>query len=622
MKRISRKMKMGGEIEDYVFSITQDDAAKIERPLGKKKIQIFWIIIIVSISALAARTFYLNGIKGKYYQEIAKGNSIQSIIIKAPRGKIFDRSGRNVLVNNVPSLDAVFISAYLPKSSEQRQEISEKLSKIFQINQGEILAKFNSEGVSFNPVLLKENISQDESLVFLEKSQEFPGIALEKTAIRQYPDGSIFSHILGYEGKIEKKEYEENTNYLLTDYIGKQGIEKTYEKYLKGVNGADQVEVDSRGNIKKQRGIINPKPGSDLILNIDAELQKKMHESLNSMLETSGTKTAAAVAIDPKDGGVLGLVSLPSYDNNLFSSQISQADYLNLINNTDKPLFNRAISGEYPPGSTIKPLISIAGLSEGVINESTVVNCPGVINIGSYHFGDWKTHGAVNVRDAIAESCDVFYYSVGGGYGNIDALGMDRMKIYENNFGLGNKLGIDIPGESSGLIPNAQWKLDKLKERWYTGDDYHASIGQGFITATPLQIANYIAAIANGGTLYQPMIVSQIKKNSGETAAVGPKIIGKNLASQNIIKIVQEGMRQTVTAGTAQTLKTLPVEVAGKTGTAQFGSENKTHSWFVSYAPYNNPTIAMVVLAEGGGEGHSAALPATKEIYEWYFGSR
>jgi penicillin-binding protein 2 len=621
MQRKMKKMSRSGgmEIEDHIFSVTENESAKIEMPFEKKKLKFFWWIILVFLIFLASRVFYLNIIRGSFYQDLAKRNSIRSIVMKAPRGKIFDIKG-SALVSNIPSLDAVFIPADLPKDEEIKKRMIEKLSNILGINSGEIIAKIESvESYSFNSVLLKENISQDESLVLMESSKEFPGIIIEKTAIRDYADSSIFSHILGYVGKVEKKELESNAGYLFTDYIGKQGIEKSYEKYLRGVNGAVQVEVDSLGNIKKERGIIDSKQGSDLVLNIDADLQKKITDSLTAMLEKTKTNTAAAIAIDPRDGSILSLVSLPSYDNNLFSQKISQDDYLKLIKDPDKPLFNRAIAGEYPPGSTIKPLIASAALEEGTIDENTTVSDSGSISIGNFVFRDWKTHGLTDVRKAIAESCDVFFYSVGGGYGNIPGLGMSRMKKYDNLFGLGKITGIDITGEADGLIPDEKWKLETIGEKWFVGNSYHAAIGQGYVTATPLQLINYIAAIANGGTVYEPHIVNQIRKNDKETISISQKIINEKFISPATLKIVQEGMRQTVTSGTAQTLKSLPVEVAGKTGTAQFGSENRTHAWFVSYAPYVNPKIAMVVLVEGGGEGHSSALPVTQEVLDWYF---
>ena len=609
----------GIEIEDSVLTITEQGAAKMEIPFNKKWLNVFWWIVVFSLIILAGKTVYLNIVKGRYYSEIAQGNSIRHIAIKAPRGKIYDRFGQT-LTHNIPGINLIAIPADLPKKTLERKDIAGKLAEILKANEGEIWGTMEKlDPYSISPILLKENISQEEALVILEKEKELQGIKIEKTAIRSYNDGLIFSHILGYEGKIKKEELEENPDYLLTDCIGKLGLEKSYEKYLRGEHGAFKVEVDSLGNVKKELGIIEPQLGSDLILNIDSGLQKKIFDALSGVLKEEEIKKAAAVAIDPRDGGVLALVSLPSFDNNLFAGGISPNDYQKLINDPSQPLFNRAISGEYPPGSTIKPLIAAAALSEKVINENTQIESRGGIRVGNYFFGDWKAHGFTDVKKAIAVSSDVFFYSVGGGYGGIEGLGMNRMKKYDNLFGLGNFSGIDIPGEAEGLIPDEKWKKDVIGEKWYVGDSYHAAIGQGFITATPLQIANCAAAIANGGTLYQPRIVSQIKKSDGESINRDAKIIGGKLASDKIIKIVQEGMRMTVTEGTAAILNDLPVAVAGKTGTAQFGTEDKTHGWFVSYAPYKNPKIAMAVLVEGQTKNEYNAVPITKKIYEWYF---
>lgn len=620
MKKRADRLGRGMEIEDYVLTATEKESSHMERPLEKKWLDVFWYILVFSFFILFVRATYLTVIKGSYYQEISKGNSVRSIVIKSPRGRIFDRYG-SPLVNNVPSVDIVAVPMDLPAEGEELNGLAKKLAFLMGMNEGEIVAKITAiKGKSINPVLIKENITQDQMLLFLEKSEELPGIAIEKTAVREYIDSSIFSHILGYEGKIEKKELEENPDYLLTDYIGKQGIEKTYEDKLRGVHGALQVEVDSMGNMKREVGVINPDPGSDLILSIDAGLQKKIYDSLSSNLEKAKVKTGAAVAINPRNGEVLALVTLPSYDNNLFSQKISQGQYLDLINDPDKPLFNRAVSGEYAPGSVVKPVLALGALIEKVINPSTIIDgMGGVLSIGNFSFRDWKAHGPSDVRTAIAESNDIFFYHIGGGYGNIEGLGMSRMKKYYNMFGYGSRTGIDVPGEAGGFIPDEQWKLDRLGERWYVGNSYHASIGQGYITATPLQIANSIAAISNGGTLYRPRIVSQIRKSTGETISIEPEILKKVEISDETLRISREGMRQTVTDGTAQQLKNLEVEVAGKTGTAQFGNEKKTHSWFVSFAPYTDPEIVMAILLEGKSEDQVSAVPVTKEIYEWYF---
>lgn len=610
----------GMEIEDYVLTATEKEAAKMERGLEKRGLDYLWWLILFFMVVLAGRVIFLTVLRGAYYQEIARGNSIRSVVIKAPRGRIFDCNGIP-LVSNIPSVDAVAMPLELPTEREKIGEISQTLARVLNMSQDDIRIRLeNSKLSSLGTILLKENISQDESLNILEQGKILPGISIEKTAIRQYADAQIFSHILGYEGKIKQSELDQDSSYLLTDYVGKQGMEKAYESDLRGVHGANQIEVDSTGNAKREVGIVNPKPGSDLVLNIDAQLQKKIYDSINGILEKTGTKTAAAVAIDPRTGGVLALVNLPSYDNNLFAKKISAEDYSNLIKDENKPLFNRAISGEYPPGSTIKPAIAAGALSEGNITPTTIIDgLGGVLSVGGFSFRDWKAHGPSDVRTAIAESNDIFFYTIGGGYGNIRGLGMDTMKKYYNLFGFGQPTGIDLGGEAVGLIPSEQWKIDKLGEKWYIGNSYHASIGQGYVTATPLQLANYVASIANGGKLYKPQLVSQIKKSDGSVENVSPEILRSNFIAPEVLKIVQEGMRKTVTDGTAQALEELPIAVAGKTGTAQYGTTGQTHGWFVSYAPYDDPQIAMAVLVEGGGEGHSSALPITQETLEWYF---
>jgi penicillin-binding protein 2 len=615
-----RRMTRGVEIEDAIMNVTQKEKAIIEKPFKRKGLSTVWWLILTVLLFLFSRVFYLDILNGSYYALVSAENRIRKIIIKAPRGNILDKFG-HVLARNSPSIDVVVVPSYLPKGNEEKKALADKLANILSMNQGNVeIILLSQDDKSADPILLKENITQDQSLILAEELSALPGIALEKTAIRSYENSAIFSHVIGYDGKITKAEMDKNEGYLMTDYIGKTGLEKSYEQELKGVYGTQQVEVDSRGEIKKNLGVISPQMGNDLVLNIDQELQKKIHDSLSAILEKTETKTAAAVAIDPSTGGVLALVSLPSYDNNLFAKGISSEEYQKLVKDKNIPLLNRVTSGEYPPGSTIKPAVAAAALSEGTITPATIIDgMGGALNIGSFRFGDWKVHGPSDVRMAIAESNDIFFYTIGGGYGNIAGLGMDRMKKYEDLFGFGEATGVDLQGESVGLIPSEQWKLDKIGEKWYVGDSYHCAIGQGFVLATPMQLANFTAALANGGTLYSPKIVNQIRKTGGEDSFIQPEIIRKDFIAKDIMQVVREGMRQTVTAGTAQSLKNLPVAVAGKTGTAQFGSENKTHAWFISFAPYDDPKIALVVLVEGESEGNSGAVPVTKEVYDWYF---
>jgi penicillin-binding protein 2 len=618
-KGIFLEKKNGIEIDDAILTVTEKDAAKMEWPLRRSASLWFLFIVFAVLMTLAGRVSYLSVIKGSEYRAIALRNSLRAIIIPAPRGIIYDSAGKP-LVQNIPSMDVVLVPADIPRDDVQKQWLKTLVSATFGLDDGMLSEVFNQlDQKSVLPVLLKARISQEETLLYLSRRSELPGISLYKTTKRNYVDGLIFSHILGYEGKIRKEELAANPEYLLTDSIGKQGIEKSYESELRGKHGYERVEVDALGQVKKSLGSVPPIPGQDLILNVDADLQKKLFDSLQTILEKNDLKRAAAVALDPRSGAVRALVSLPSFDNNLFASGISSEDYTRLIEDPSEPLFNRAIAGAYPPGSTIKPVLAAAALSEGIVDERTEIESRGGISIGNFFFGDWKVHGYTDIRRAIAVSSDVFFYSIGGGYGNIKGLGIDRMKRYEELFGYGAKTGIDISGEVAGLIPDATWKKEKIGERWYIGDDYNTSIGQGFTTATPLQVLNSVAAIANGGTLYAPRIVSQIRSSDGKVTALPSRILRQNFVDPAILQIVREGMRETVTEGTAQQLQDVPVAVAGKTGTAQFGTDDKTHGWFVSYAPYENPELALIVLVEGQGEEGYNAVPVSKEVYQWYF---
>lgn len=609
------------EIDDAVLTLTQQDAARLEWPMSRRgSVWLFGIGFVVLL-IFFGRLSYLNIIRGDEYRVMAERNSLRSIALAAPRGDITDRFGES-LVQNEPSLDAALVPADLPKETRERTELLERIKKFFSPDEDawQTLITRLQTG-SFQPLLIKDHLDQKMIIQFLAERENFPGVMLLKTAERKYIDGPIFSPIIGYEGKIQSDELAtlKDQGYTITDSVGKQGIEKSYESYLRGVAGGELVEVDSMGRVKKALGVIAPQKGKNIRLTIDAGLQRTAYQTLERVLTGSHLQRGALVALEAKTGAVRALVSYPSYDNNLFARGISQKDYRALADDPNKPLFNRAISGEYPPGSTIKPLLAAAALTEGTITPETTIESRGGIQVGRSFFGDWKAHGFTDLRRAIAVSSDVYFYSVGGGYGNIRGLGMERMKAYEERFGWGKKTGIDLPGEQDGFLPTPNWKEERFGERWYIGDDYNASIGQGYVTATPLQIAVAIAAIANGGTVPTPHLVESIQdmpdqKSEGATSHPEP------LFSEAILRVVREGMRETVTEGTAQALQSLSVPVAGKTGTAQFGGAKQTHGWFASFAPFDNPELVMVVLVEDQSEASTYhAVPITQEVYEWYF---
>lgn len=604
------------EIDDAVLTLARPDAARIEWVLPRLPVRFFFAAVLFILILLVGRLVFLNVVRGGYYSEMAERNSLRSIVLAAPRGIIYDRSGKP-LVKNTPSLDGLIIPASLPEDTIERVRVLDAAEQIFRPESNAWRDALTRQ--KFRPgeaFIAKEDISQEQVIVYYSQASSLPGIGLQKTARREYINGPMFAHVLGYEGKIRKEELDDHPDYLFTDSIGKQGVERSYESILRGSHGREIVEVDSMGRVQKELGIIPPKPGNDITLTIDKDLSEKLYTTLADWFMENDLKAGAAIALDPRSGAIRALVSYPSFDNNLFSGGIEQSAYSALISDESRPLFNRAIGGEYPPGSTLKPVIAAAALAEHIVTPETSIESRGGINVGKFFFGDWKAHGFTDLRRAIAVSSDVYFYTLGGGYGGIGGLGMERMKQYEEKFGYGAKTGIDLTGEADGFLPDPEWKARKIGERWYIGDDYNSSIGQGYITATPLQIVNSIAAIANGGTLYTP----HVRSPEQSEPALPSRSVG---ISADILRVVREGMRETVTEGTAQSLQTLPVAVAGKTGTAQYGGKESTHGWFVSFAPYESPELALIVLVEGQTkESTYHAVPITKAVYEWYFRDR
>ncbi len=618
---INKKSKNAAELEEIFIGSTQKEVSKIEYLIDSKNIEITKIIFFIIFFLLFLQAAYLQIIKGNYYMEISERNYTRTTALKSPRGIIYDKN-RKQIVFNIPVFDLAIIPYDFFKERDRIDEKINSLSEIVGISKNDFNEKTKEvDPLLYQPFLILENINKEDALIIEEKIRNIDGVELEKSSVRNYIDGNYFSNIIGYNGKISEDELEKHSDYLINDTIGKNGLELTYEKQLRGVYGKQEIEVDSFGKKIKIIEQEDCKSGDNLVLNIDSELQKKIYDEIARIVEKLETNNgAAAVAIDPKNGAVLALVSFPSYNNNLFAGGISSGDYDRLLSDEMKPLFNKAISGEYPPGSTIKPLIGAAALQENIISPSKIIVGGEAIYIGSYRFLDWKAHGPVNLVKAIAQSCNVYFYTVGGGYGDIEGLGIDRIKKYSNLFGLGESLGIDIPEESIGFIPDKAWKKNVKNEKWYIGDTYHVSIGQGDVLTTPLQVAVYTAVIANGGKLFQPQVVDKmIDLNGNVVEDIKPKIIRENFIDPENIKWIQKGMRENVLSGSGRALANLPVKAAGKTGTAQYARNKKTHAWYTVYAPYDDPEIAMAIIIEGGGEGHIAAVPMAKEVLKWYF---
>ncbi len=621
---IKNKNKESLELEELFLDSTAGKDNNIEIPLGVKNIKTVKKLFFLALLALVLQAAYLQIARGGHYAKISENNYKRIVAVKSPRGIIYDRNNKQI-VFNMPIFDLVIVPYDFLKDKDNIKEKIKELSEIIEVKEDGLMERINkADRSSHQSFLILENIEKDEALILEEKIKRIDGVKLEKNAIRNYVDSKYISNIIGYSGRINEKELKINPDYLLTDTIGKDGIEFFYEKQLRGEYGEEEIEVDSFGKKTRMIGREDPISGNNLILNIDFGLQKKIYDQLDEITTKFETEAGASVvALNPKNGAVLALVNFPSYDNNLFAKGISSGDYNKLLIDKTNPLLNKAIAGQYPPGSTFKPLMGAAALQEEIISPKRKIFASGAIYIGSYRYLDWKAHGLVDLTKAIAQSCNVYFYTVGGGYGDIEGLGIDRIKKYANLFGLGNMLGIDLPGEKTGLIPDRQWKKDIKDERWYIGDTYHVSIGQGDVLATPLQIASYTAAIANGGKLFQPQIVDKIIDSDGNIVEdIDSKIIRENFIDLENIEWVQKGMRENVVSGSGISLSSLPVEAAGKTGTAQYYGNKKTHAWYIAYAPYDDPEIALAIIIEGGGEGHAAAVPVAKEVLGWYFGDR
>ena len=607
----------------------------------------WWFVSIFGIGLLLiiGRVFYLQIFQGKSFLALAEKNRVRILPIIAERGIISDRFGKE-LVENVPNFYVSIVPQGLPSASrepQKRAEIIHRVAELANISPEEV-EKIESKldpqsphrASAYQSLVIKENLDYTAALKIYLQNSDLPGIVVgngykrhyfnypqENTGTTTASSTLSLSPILGYLNKITDAEWREvkNDNYLLNDNIGKIGVEKTYEKELRGIYGKKRIEVDARDHEQNIIEVEPAIPGKNIQLTIDLEAQQKLETLIREELIKAKKDRAAAIAMNPQTGEVIALVNYPSYDNNDFSGGISQEKYDIYIKNPNNPLFNRAISGSFPPGSTLKPVIAAAALQEGIVNKNTSFNSTGGIRVGPSFFPDWKAggHGQTNVTKAIAWSVNTFFYYIGGGYDQFAGLGIDAMHRYMEKFNLSKKTGIDLPGENEGFIPTKKWKQETWGEPWYLGDTYNTSIGQGYILVTPLQVAVWTSAFANSGKIVVPHIVSEITDPATKvTTSVAPKFISENMVNPEAISIVRQGMRECVTYGSCRQLSALPFTSGGKTGTAQWKNNKENHAWFSGFAPYENPKIVVVVLVEEGGEGSKTAVPIAYKFLEWW----
>lgn len=632
------KKKSGNDLEfEEAVPFIHNDAEKIlgSRDQVNNYSKLAPIVIIFLIGILSLQTFKLQVIDKSKFADLAENNRLKEITFRADRGIIYDKN-KNILVKNKAIFDLTAIPKEIPRDAEKISRIVADIAELAGREPSEISAKLDKMDHSSNRTeLILDNMDISRALALETAREKMPGFEIKNNAIREYPDAKYFSHIIGYIGRVRQDDLDSDKSYETTDFIGKEGLESQYEKYLRGEKGSEIIETDAWGTTISVLNTRETKTGENLVLSLDAALQKKLQDSLEDALKKiNGIKNnrgaAAAVAMDPRNGKILAMVSLPSYDNNIFADPANKGKITSVLNDSGSPLINRVISGVYPPGSTIKPVMGTAALSEGIIDKKTIIMDTGVIDVISgirvTHFRGWNPAGLgpMNIVSAIAQSSDIFFYTVGGGYGNFKGLGVGKIAEYFRKFNLGGKLGIDLPGEVDGFVPTSEWKKGKFGEDWTLGNTYHISIGQGYLLATPLQVASWTSVMANKGTIFKPYLVDKII--SGEDGSVikefAPQAINNSVADQKYINIIRAGMREAVLTGSARALKNLNIEVAGKTGTAEYGTAGNTHAWFTSFAPYDNPEIVLTMLIENGGEGGITVVPIAKDILSWYFGNK
>lgn len=581
-----------------------------DRKLQLSRVNQLAVLVIVAFMILLARLWYLQIALGDDLLQQSEANRIKLLRARAPRGTILDRNNR-ILATSRPQ----FVVLAIPEMLKTNPQALHTLCGVLSISPEElqsIVKKDNPRPGS--PVRIKIDVDLKTVARIGELRMKLPGVSVELDQIRNYPDGPAVAHIMGYLGEISQKELDkskdEGTDYRPGDYVGKAGLEKQYERYLRGVDGGKQVEVNALGRVVRILGEASSTPGSTLKLTIDRDLQVAAYRAF-------GKQVGAVVAVDPRTGGILAMVSKPDYDPNIFVKRVKTTDWSLIINNRLHPLQNRCVSSAYPPGSTFKPIMAVAGLTEKACNIHTSVFCPGSFHLGRARFGCWEVHHQTDFTKAIAQSCDVWFYTLAR------RMGIDTMAKYAREFGIASPTGIDLPSEPHriGSMPDTKWKRERFHEGWYPGETVISGIGQGYVTASPLQMSLACAGVANSGKIMQPFLVKQVQKSSGKTTWNRKTIVNRRVnAPEESFKIVRAAMRETVVAGTGGVCNVPGIEVGGKTGSAE--TTGPAHGWFICFSRVGKPEIAIAAIVEHGRHGASTAAPVCRAILDVYYGKK
>jgi penicillin-binding protein 2 len=578
------------------------------------------IAALAGFFILLARLLYLQVIESDNLRSMSESNRLRFVPVAASRGAILDRNGR-LLVSNTPS----FSVAVIQQEVKDKEGLISDLARYLGADRTELMARWEKgkRRAQYYPIIMASGISRDQ-LEFLEENRlRLPGIDIEMKPVREYPNGELASHLLGYLAEISEQELQEETfrKYNPGDYIGKSGIERSWEQFLRGADGGRQLEVDARGRYLRTISESIPKTGNSIVLTIDLELQERAEHAF-------GDKAGAAVLLDVNSGEILAFVSAPGFNPALFTRRMPAEKWREYLDDKRHPLENKALKGQYPPGSTFKIITALAGLQAGMIDENATVNCTGSYTVGADTFRCWNRHGhgSVNLKQAMKESCDVYFYQLG------ERIGVDRIAATAREFGLGTPMGVGLENEKGGLVPTVEWKEKKHRKKWYRGETLSVSIGQGYLSTTPIQLASMIATVANEGIVYRPHLIKRIVDPDGKVLKeFNPEVLRQTDIPTELYRTVKEGLLAVVNerGGTGGMARLYDVSVAGKTGTSQVvkmrdrrGSipyQYRDHALFVAFAPFEKPEVAVAVVVEHGEHGGSTAGPIAGLILRAYF---
>lgn len=585
------------------------------------RINLFFGIIAFALFLLLLRAWYLQIVQGEYYLELSENNRLRVIETPPPRGRIYDRNGA-VLVNNPPSNNLYVVLGDMPEPGE----IIARLAELIGMHPDEISDRLKANKRDpYLPIKIKEDLTMKEVALIEGHRLDLPGVNIESEFKRNAVYGSLAAHLIGYVGEVTQKqlasgEYKDARGGSI---IGQYGVEQTYDSILRGTRGRKRIEVDALGHERSVLKVTPPLQGDDIFLTLDLEVQRVAEEAL-------AQRPGAIVAIDPRNGEILAMVSHPTFNPNTISKGISSKAWKTLLEDGQRPLTNRVIHGQYPPGSIYKIVMGAAILESKTAAATDEITCEGFVRFGGRTYRDWKWqgHGQVDLHRSLVESCDVYYYEMGA------KLGVDTISQFSYIFGLGRPTGIGLAYEKGGLIPTSEWKKRVYKEPWFPGETLSVSIGQGFVLATPLQLVAMISAVAADGVLHPPQLLKKIKRHATQSVETASSSKGRRLPiSSKTIRAIQSALAGVVSdpKGTAAASRSKQVSMGGKTGTAQvvgrptddneLPEHLKDHAWFVAYAPMEDPKIAVVVLVENGGHGGSTAAPLARDVIEAYLGA-